>query len=137
MPQENVNVEVVRRLYAAWKDGGFPGPPELLAADIEYVNPAGAVEPGTRHGLPAFLAAVEKLFEGWASWEMEPEDLRALGDRVAVLLAYRARARQSGIEVEGRESALLTVREGSIVRYEWFHGPQDAFEALEGAGPEG
>jgi ketosteroid isomerase-like protein len=42
---------------------------------------------------------------------------------------YRARARSSGIEVEGRESALITVVDGKIVRYEWFHGPADALGA--------
>jgi len=31
--------------------------------EIEYVNPAGAVEPGTRHGLDAFTKAVEETVE--------------------------------------------------------------------------
>ena len=67
MAQENV--EVVRRVYEAWARGEFPGPAELLDPKIEYVNPAGAVEPGTRHGLDAFAQAVEKVFEGWATWQ--------------------------------------------------------------------
>jgi ketosteroid isomerase-like protein len=46
------------------------------------------------------------------------------------VIRYTARARQSGIEVEGRESALLTVRGGKIVRYEWFHGPEEALKAV-------
>jgi len=99
-------VEIVRALYRAWARDEFPGPPELLDAEIEYVNPIGAIEPGIRRGLPAFNAAVEKLFEGWEKWEMEPEQFTAVGNQVAVLLHYQARVRQSGIEVEGRESAL-------------------------------
>ena len=67
MAQENV--EVVRRVYEAWARGEFPGPAELLDPKIEYVNPAGAVEPGTRHGLDAFAQTVEKVFEGWATWQ--------------------------------------------------------------------
>ena len=43
---------------------------------------------------------------------------------------YRARGRGSGAEVEGHESALFTFRDGKVVRYEWFHGETDAFEAL-------
>jgi ketosteroid isomerase-like protein len=123
------NVEVVRRFYAAWSGDELPGPTELMNPEIEYVNPDRAVEPGTRRGLAAFSRAVEKVFEGWETWQMEPEQFRAVGDQVAVVVRYRGRGRGSGVEVEGRESALWTVRDGKVVRYAWFHGPADALEA--------
>jgi ketosteroid isomerase-like protein len=124
------NVEIVRRVYEAWAHNDFPGPVELLDPEIEYVNPAGAVEPGTRHGLAAFARAVEKVFEGWATWQMDPEVFRPAGDHVAVVVRYRARGRESGVEVEGRESALWTLRDGKVVRYAWFHGAADALDAV-------
>ena len=123
------NVEVVRRFYAAWSGDELPGPTELMNPEIEYVNPDRAVEPGTRRGLAAFSRAVEKVFEGWETWHMEPEQFRAVGDQVAVVTRYRARGRGSGVEVEGQESALWTVRNGKVVRYAWFHKPADALEA--------
>ena len=124
------NVEIVRAFYEAWAGNELPGPRDLMDRAIEYVNPPGAVEPGTRRGLEAFTGAVEKVFESWELWRGEPEEFRVAGDQVAVVVSYRARGRGSGIEVEGRESALWTVRAGKVVRYEWFHGPDDAFEAL-------
>jgi ketosteroid isomerase-like protein len=124
------SVELVQRLYEAWARHEIPGPGGLLDPAIEYVNPDGAIEPGIRRGLPAFAAAIEKLFDGWETWEMEPEQFFDAGDRVAVVIRYRAKARRSGVEVSGRESALLTVRDGKISRYEWFHGPGDALEAV-------
>lgn len=124
------NVEVVRRVYEAWARDELPGPADLLDPEIEYVNPAGAVEPGTRHGVDAFHRAVEKVFEGWATWQMEPEGFRPAGDQVAVIVRYRARGRESGVEMEGRESALWTLRDGKVVRYAWFHGAADALEAV-------
>jgi ketosteroid isomerase-like protein len=127
MPQDSV--EVVRSVYDAWARGEFPGPERLLHPEIEYVNPPGAVEPGTRHGLAAFARAVEKVFEGWETWDMEPERFEVVGGQVAVVVRYRARGRTSGVEVEGRESALWTVRDGRVVRYAWFHEPGDAFAA--------
>jgi uncharacterized protein len=127
MSQENV--EVVRSVYDAWARDEYPGPADLLDEEIEYVNPLEAVEPGTRHGLAAFSEALEKVFEGWESWRIEPERFVPSGDRVAVVVRYRARGRGSGVEVEGRESALWTVRDGKVVRYEWFHKPADALEA--------
>jgi ketosteroid isomerase-like protein len=129
------NVEIVRQMYDAMNRGEFPDAMlDLLDPRIAYVNPPDAVEPGVRHGLPAFRRAVAKLFEGWESWRAQPEDLQADGDRVAVVVRYRAVGRGSGLEVDGRESALWTLRDGKVVRYEWFHGPDDALTALGAEG---
>ena len=127
MSQENV--EIVQRFYDAWGRDEFPGPVELMHPEIEYVNPAGAIEPGTRRGLAAFSRALQKVFEGWETWQMKPEQFNDAGDQVAVVVRYRARGRASGVEVEGRESALWTLREGKVVRYAWFHEAADALEA--------
>jgi ketosteroid isomerase-like protein len=128
-PVSQGNVEIVRSFYEAWARDEFPGPVELMDPQIEYVNPAGAVEPGTRRGLAAFSGAFEKVFQGWETWQMEPEGFRAVGDQVAVVVRYRARGRGSGVEVEGRESALWTLRDGKVLRYAWLHEPADALKA--------
>jgi ketosteroid isomerase-like protein len=122
------NVEAVCRLYEAFARDEFPA--DVIDPTVEYVNPAGAVEPGARSGVAAFRAAIEKVREGWAAWQMEPERLVSVGNQVAVVVRYRARGRASGLELEGRESALWTFREGNVVRYEWFHEPADAFAAV-------
>ena len=123
--------EVVRRLYEAWGRADMPGPLECFHDDVEYVNPPGAIEPGTRTGVAEFARAGEKLLDAWEFWRAEPQDMRAEGDRVAVLVRYRARGRGSGAEIEGSESALFTFRDGKVARYEWFHGESDAFDALD------
>ena len=48
---------------------------------------------------------------------------------MAVVVRYRAHWRTSGVDVESHESALWTLRDGKVVRYEWFNGPNDALEA--------
>ena len=124
------NIEVVRRLYEAWSQGEIPGPVRFLDPEIEYVNPAGAIEPGTRRGISEFTRAVEKLFDAWEQWHSDIERLEAAGDHVVAVVRYRARGRGSGVEIQGSESALFTLRDGKVTRYEWFHGAADAFEAL-------
>jgi ketosteroid isomerase-like protein len=124
-------VEIVRSFYEAIARDEFPA--SVIDPEVEYVNPAGAVEAGTRHGVPAFRSAVDKVFEGWATWAMKPEQLVAVGNQVAVVVRYRARGRTSGVELEGCESALFTLREGRVVRYEWFHEPGDALSAAKSA----
>ena len=47
------NVELVRRIYDAWDRDESAG--TYIAADVEYVNPGYAVEPGTRHGRRVLL----------------------------------------------------------------------------------
>ena len=116
-------------MYESWRAGDVPGPADLLDPDIEYVNPAGAIEPGTRRGISEFMTATRKLFEAWEHWRAEPERLEAVGDHVVAVVRYQARGRGSGVDVEGTESALWTLRDGNVVRYEWFHGPDDAFDA--------
>jgi ketosteroid isomerase-like protein len=123
------NVEIVRRFYAAWARDEIPGPVELLDPEVEYVNPGGAIEPGTRRGVSAFKQALGKVFEAWEFWRGAPQRLEAVGDDVVAVVRYVARGRGSGLEVEGTESARWTFRAGKVVRYEWFHGPDDAFAA--------
>jgi len=118
-----------RAFYAAWRAAEIPE--ELMDSEIEYVNPEGAIEPGTRRGREAVVRAMKSVLDGWEAWEMEPEEMAAQGDRVAVVVSYSARGRASGLDVAGRESALWTVRDGKIVRYEWFHSPEDAQKALQ------
>jgi ketosteroid isomerase-like protein len=123
------NAEIVRRIYAAWSQDEYPGPLELLDPEIEYVNPGGAIEPGTRRGLDEFIKAVEKVLDAYEYWHVDVERLDCIDDQVVAVVTYRLRGRGSRIEIEGRESALWTLRDGKVTRYAWFHGVDDAAAA--------
>jgi ketosteroid isomerase-like protein len=124
------NVGIVRSVYEAWARNELPGPAELLDPEIEYVNPLGAVEPGTRRGIEAFGQAVRAMVDGWETWEIQPERFVPAGEQVAVIVRYRVQGRVSGVDVNAHESALWTMRDGKVVRYEWFHRADDALEAV-------
>ena len=121
-----MNEDVVQRFYDAWARREIPGPLELLDPEVEYVNPAGAIEPGTRRGVAAFTAALETVFEAYEYWRTDVESLECIGDHVVAVVSYTLKGRGSGLEVRGRESALWTLRKGKVLRYEWFHGVDDA-----------
>ena len=123
------NAEIVRRFYEAWSRDEFPGPAELLDPAVEYVNPEGAIEPGIRRGIDAFTAAGRKLLDAWDYWRCDIESLTPVDDQIVAVVRYRTRGRGSGVEIEGRESALWTLRGGKVVRYEWFHDAGDAAAA--------
>lgn len=102
----------------------------LLDPGVEYVNPDGAIKPGVRKGITEYVAVVEKVREGWTFWRMHPERFVAVADKVAVVYRYEAKARSSGVRLDGRASALLTFRGRKVVRYEWFQAPDDALKAV-------
>jgi hypothetical protein len=80
MSQENV--EIVGRFYEAWSCDEFPGPLEFMDSEIEYVNPAGAIEPGTRRGVDACTRAWEKVLESWEFGRAEAEAFKMPATRV-------------------------------------------------------
>lgn len=120
------NVEVVRRIHEHWdRDESVR---DLVADDMEYVNPSYAVEPGTRVGrrwfgsvretYPDFLFHIERYVD-------------TDGDDVVVLGRYTASGGASGIELEGEHGYVWTISDGRAVRFQWF---QSHGEALAAAG---
>ena len=123
------NVEVVRRIHEHWERDESVR--ELVADDMEYVNPSYAVEGGTRIGrrwfgsvretYPDFLFHVERYVDTG-------------GEDVVVLGRYTASGGASGVSVEGEHGYVWTIRDGRAVRFQWF---QSHSEALEAAGAGG
>jgi ketosteroid isomerase-like protein len=124
------NVEIVRRFYDAWARDGVPGPQELMDPDIEYVNPDYAVEPGIRRGRRGFMDAVARTDAAFDHQVLELEQLiEGRADKVLGLTTFRARGRESGVELHVPEQHVWTLRAGKVVRFEWFHDRGEAFKA--------
>ena len=131
------NVDVVRAFYESWNG---PKPDEDLlryvAPDFEWVNPPNAVEPGIRHGHEGLLTALANLSAVFSHHEHDPGELVDLGDQVLAWAQFRGRGRIAGIPYEKGEAQLWTLRDGLIVRFEWFHDPDEA-RRIAGLPPAG
>ena len=140
MSQENV--EIVRRLQvtpdvdlaALFRDDAMAG--SLIERVAPLFDPGFEcvlVLPGSREhaGLAGLRAAWLEWLEPWESYRVEIEDVIDAGDAAVVLT--RDYGRRSGAEVEVRllGAAIWTVRNGKVVRAE-FYGDRKA--ALEAAG---
>jgi uncharacterized protein len=119
------NIELVRQIHQRWDRGESIR--ELVAKDLEYVNPTYAVEPGTRIGRDAFGSVTET----YPNFLFQPQRFIDVGDHVVVLGRYTASGGASGIELEGDHGYVWTIRDGLAVRFKWF---QSHAEALEAAG---
>jgi ketosteroid isomerase-like protein len=128
MSQENV--EIVRRIYTSWAPGSSPAESNLLHADIEWVNPRDALEPGTRRGIEAFASITEGLDETIGDLRMDVERLIDAGARVVVIATMRGYGSASGVQIERRHGSVWTIRDGKAVRFQWFYEPNHALEAV-------
>jgi ketosteroid isomerase-like protein len=119
------NVALVREIHERWQRRESVR--DLLAEDLEYVNPSYAVEPGTRVGRHAFGS----VRDTYPDFLLHVERYVDAGDDVVVLGRYTASGGASGIELEGDHGYVWTVKDGVAVRFQWF---QSHSEALAAAG---
>jgi ketosteroid isomerase-like protein len=126
------DAEAVRRIYEEGMLDRFePRLLELLDPGVEFVNPAEAIESGTRVGIEGIVKALQNAVEAFDSARHELLDLFQGEGVVVAWVAFHTRSRGSEIEVTQSEAHTWTLREGRIVRFEW---GRDLDAALDAAG---
>jgi ketosteroid isomerase-like protein len=60
-----------------------------------------------------------------------PGEMIDAGDSVVVIATFQARGRGSSVDLEKFEPHIWTIRDGKIVRFQWFN---DRDEAMKAAG---
>ena len=123
------NVDIVRRGYEAFREGGIEAAAELLDPDIEWIPPKESPHAGTYRGPNAVKSEVQEFTSPFEGYEWEPREFIDAGDRVVVIGYHRGRGRQSGVEIGQEETHVWTLRQGRITRMEMFHERAEAFEA--------
>src|SRR6476619_432126 len=102
MSQENV--ELVKASIEAYIAGDRELALDFYTEDVE--------------GYRRFLAEIEEGWEGGASAVIR--EVFAVGDRVVARMDWGGRGRTSGIDLRSNLTAINTVRDGRIVKSEWF-----------------
>ena len=120
MSQANVKlVEAIVEGFATRKP-----PKDLIAEDLEYVNPPYAVEAGTRRD----REALNGVFDVYPDFRFEPERYVDAGDDVVVIGVARGTS-SSGLKGDWRQGHIWTICDGKAVRFRWFSDPAEAFDA--------
>jgi len=105
--------------------------PRFLVAEVEWVNPDDAVEPGTRTGVESFNEAIRSVFHAWEDLRFEADRVIDSGDEVVALGQVGGRGRATGIEVAQPHGQVWAFRDGRVVPMRWCNSH---WETLEAAG---
>jgi uncharacterized protein len=129
MSQENV--ELVRRGFEAFAQGGPDAMGDFWADDIDYRAVEGALDdPGPMHGKEAVRAYMQDWLDMFDDVKMEPVELIDAGeDQVIAVLRNSGRAKLSGVETDLTFAALYTFRDGKVARGREYWTREEAFEA--------
>jgi ketosteroid isomerase-like protein len=104
----------------------------LLDPDFVAVKHLPGAEPDTTQGLHGLRAGWLDWLAPWASYRTEIEEMIDLGDRVVSVICDYARREPDAPEVALKSAVVWTVRDGRIVRAEFYAGGRD--EALAAIG---
>jgi ketosteroid isomerase-like protein len=72
---------------------------------------------------------VDNLSDSFESWVHIPGEIIDAGDKVLVITTFRARGRGSSVDLDKYEPHVWTLRDGKVVRFEWFNDRDEAERA--------
>jgi ketosteroid isomerase-like protein len=118
------NVELVRNIYRAWEEGRSAR--DFIDAEVEYVNPPYAVEPGVRRGRSSFA----RIRDAYDDVKVRPTRFLDGGGDVVVLATITGTSREVGVPIDLEHGYVWTVSNGQAVRFRWFRSHAEALEAI-------
>jgi uncharacterized protein len=130
------DVELLRNAYAAFARRDFPALLDVLAPDIEWVEPAGADGiAGTHRGYEEVLRGVlHKVPACPDVFRVEPEEFLDAGDQVIVLGHHRGPAEGDGRSFAIPFAHVWTLSDGWAVRFRAYFDTAKFVEALANLG---
>jgi len=127
------NMEIVNRIYGGWATRDVQTM-ALLDPLIEVHPDPRSAWPGIEpvyHGHEGVNRYLGSIYDAFADYRAEPEEVLDVGERVVVLAIERARGKHSGAPVQIRHTAhVWTMRDGLAVRLDVNWDRDDALRAV-------
>jgi ketosteroid isomerase-like protein len=112
------NLELVRRIYAAWSEGDIAAATGAIAEDVEWHGHPQLPEPGPYRSRDEVERWMVQFREAWGELSAEPVELIDAGDSAVALVRVSGRGRGSGVEVRGGVDVhVMTFRNGAVVYF--------------------
>jgi ketosteroid isomerase-like protein len=116
------NVTVVKAFLEASMRRDMTKLAELVDPQVELHGTVGGVQEGQVYrGIAEVIREYDVVDgEAWEERRIEPEKFLDVDDHVVVLFHEYRRGRGSGVELENDTAAVITVRDGRVVRLQGF-----------------
>ncbi|MEX2196032.1 MAG: nuclear transport factor 2 family protein [Thermoleophilaceae bacterium] len=124
------NEEIIRAGYATFNRGDRGDVPSFFSEDavidtsVAFIGP---IDYRGREGAKQFIDSITDMFE---TYEAEPVEVVAAGDRVLCVVDLCGRLRATGREVQDREIQLWRLNGGAIVELTVYRDRADADRAM-------
>ena len=126
MSQENL--EMVQQSFVVW---GKTGEPEWSTMHEEVeVHDHDIMDAGEYRGRSGVERWLEDWSSAWLEFSMDPEEFIDAGERVVFLFRMTATGRGSGVKVERQDAMVFEVRDGMVVRLDYYNNRQQALKAV-------
>jgi uncharacterized protein len=131
---EQDNVRLIQRIYAAFGAGDVPTILDSVADDAQWINHGPATIPyaGSRSGKKQIREFFQAIADSTTGGKVIPEKFVAQTDSVVATGRYTARVRDTGADIDTPIAHLFTVRNGKVVRWEGFSDSARVAEAHMG-----
>ena len=133
MSQENV--EITRRAYTRWQDGGGTLdaiPMETYAENIEWDLSAYPLVdlPSRGSGRDNLFRAFAAYFAGWRNYQGEVTEFIDAEENVIAVLHEKATIADSDVTLERDVFQVWTLRDGLVVKWRVFETREEALKAV-------
>jgi ketosteroid isomerase-like protein len=101
----------------------------VLHEEIE-VHDHDIPDAGEYRGPEGFARWLEDFGAAWSDFHLEPEDYLDAGDSAIMFVRMRATGAGSGITVERHDAMVCAMRDGKIVRLDYYNNRAQALKAV-------
>ena len=123
------NVELIRRAYEAWNEGGAEATKEFWTEDVELHDPPTLPDSRVVRGRDAVAGYLTDQVSVVGDMKVTPVDVRTRGATVALRMELTLHGAKSGVDVPGEMPQVIEIADGRILRIRLFFTWEEALEA--------
>ena len=123
------NVDIVQRGFEHFMATGEPHW-EAFHEEIE-VHDHDTMDQGEYRGHTGVGRWLQGWAAAWSEFAMEPEEFLDVGEHVVMFFCMKATGVSSGVALERKDAMVFALRDGKVVRVDYYNNRPEALEAVE------